>query len=276
MAIKRILLCLTSLSSAETLPRAAAPLARRLGAQLIAIHILESLIMYPAISMHLPETCFSGFNKSQKAHSDEIKAIFHRHTKSPDLKSEWRLEKADTATATIRMLDNARAADLVIMAKESDAPDWTYGEDLVGKTIRNCGRPVLVIPEGFRTDGIGERIVLGCRTTKKAEQTTRDLLNIAARGADVGLVAIDETGDDNPAINDLVKTFIEHGLHPDILPRVPSDKTGAEDILHKAHERQADQIVVAGSRAAPCCDKVVGPLVEDLLRSATLPVLYSR
>ncbi len=276
MSIKTILLCLTTLSSAETLPRAAAPLARRLGAQLIAIHILESLIMYPAISMHLPEACFSGFNKSQKAHSDEIKAIFHRHIKSPDFKSEWRLEKADTATATVRMMDNARAVDLVIMANESDAPDWTYGEDLVRQTIRNCGRPVLVVPEGFRADGIGERIVLGYRTAKKVEQATRDLLHIAARGADVGLLAIDETGDDNPAISDLVKTFVEHGLNPDILPSVPSDKTGAEDILHKAHERRADLIVVAGSKAAPCCDKVGGPLVEDLLRFATLPVLYSR
>lgn len=279
MSVKTILLCLTSPSSAETLMKAAVPLARRFGAHLVGLHTLEALVVYPAISMHIPSEVYADFNKSQKSQSDEIKAIFDRYTKSEDFVSEWRLQKPDTMTAAARIVDSARAADLVIMAQEGDGTDWVYHEDAIGEAIRNSGRPVLVIPQNFDAETIGENILLGWSATREATRAAHDLLSVAASGAKIGLLTIGKPGDDGvktyEAI-DLAETYDRHGLKVEIVRRHLDGKSVAETILSEAFERGTDLIVTGAFGHSRGYDMIIGAATNDLLKSATIPVLYSR
>ena len=276
MPIKTILLCLSSPNSVASLLKAALPLARRFDAHLIGLHTLEALVVYPAISMHIPDTVFVDFNKSQKAQADEIKVIFERYTKSEDFIAEWRLQKPDTMTATTRIMQSAQAADLVIMAQDTD--DEPYHDDLVGNTIRKSGRPVLIIPPDFRGDTIGDNILLGWSATRAATRAAHDLIAIATPEAAIGLLTIGKPGEgDIKTLDavDLAETYARHGLKPDILRR-PNGKTVAETILNEAAARGADLIATGAVGRSRGYDLIIGAATNDLLTTATLPVLYSR
>ena len=87
MGPKTILVCLTTPEHAETLLKAAVPLARKHGAHLIGLHTVEALLVYPGIAMHIPEPAFADFNISQKKEADAIKAVFTKHTENEDFVS---------------------------------------------------------------------------------------------------------------------------------------------------------------------------------------------
>jgi len=278
MPVKTILLCLTSPSSTVSLLKAATPLARRLDAQLVGLHALEALVVYPAISMHISGEGFAQYSKSQKTQRDEIETIFERYTKKENLNCEWRPQRPDNKTAGAQIIDSARAADLVIMAQETDATDSPYNEALIGGTIRDCGRPVLVIPEGYRAETIGERILLGWNATCESTRAAHDLLSIAAPNAAMVLLTICKSvKGEQPTgkLDDLAKTHSRHGLIPEIKHREPGGKSVAELILSEADQHGSDLIAVGAFGFARDYGLTDGHTTANLLKTATLPVLYA-
>ena len=74
---------------------------------------------------------------------------------------------------------------------------------------------------------------------------------------------------------DLAKTYARHGLEPDILRRHPDGKTVAETILNEAGVRGADLIATGAFGHSRGYDPIIDGATNDLLTTATLPVLYS-
>lgn len=189
--------------------------------------------------------------------------------------SEWRPQRPDNKTAAAQIIDCASAADLVIMAQERDATDRPYNEDTVCYTIRNCGRPVLVIPQDFRANTIGESILLGWSAIREATHAAHDILSIAASGALVRLLSAEQPPDDGTTAHDLVETYRRHGLLAEVIYRELGSKTVVETILREANLLGSD-LIATGAFGHTCGhDKVIGATTTNLLRSATLPVLYS-
>jgi len=276
--VKTILLCLTSPSSAVSLLKAATPLARRFDAHLVGLHALEALIVYPAISMHISGEGFAEYNKSQKVQLDEIKDIFERYTLRENLMSKWRPQRPDNKTAAAQIIECASAADLVIMAQENDETGSPYNATLVGSIIRDCGRPVLVIPQGFHADTIGEKILLGWNATREATHAAHYLLSIAAPHASIALLTICKSvkGESpNAKLNDLAETYKRHGLKPEIVHKDTSSSTIAMSILTEADDRGSDLIAAGAFGQAGDYASTARSVTYDLLKIATLPVLYS-
>ena len=161
MSINTLLVCLTTSEHAETLLKVAVPLARKHGAHLIGLHTVEALLVYPGIAMHIPEPAFASFNQSQKEEADAIAAIFERYTENEDFRSEFRLLRAEAVSATERMVESARVADLVIMAHEDKDVDRYDQRHAQTQVIRDSGRPVVIVPLGYEGPTIGENVVLG-------------------------------------------------------------------------------------------------------------------
>lgn len=279
MAIKTILLCISSPENADKLLRAAAPLARRFGAHLIGLHIHEALVVYPGIAMHIPGEFYTDFNRSQNALSDEIKAVFDKHTRAEDFVSEWRLFKSDSMSAADRLAESARSADLVMIAQDIDDIYRHDQDDVLQKVIRNSGRPVLVVPHDYADQVIGENILLGWSATREATRAAHDLRDIAQKGASIGLLSVGKLGEDTLedfAINDLAAAYDRHGLKAEVVHRSPQGHKIAEVILHEAFERGADLIVTGAFGHSRSYDLIIGAATRDLLRTATLPILYSK
>jgi len=279
MGPKTILVCLTTPEHAETLMKHAVPLARKHDAHLVGLHTIEAMLVYPGIAMHIPGPAFAAFNQSQKEEAKKIKAVFNRYTKSETFQSEYRLVRAEAMSATERMVESARAADLVIMAHEDKVVDRYDQRHAQVQVIRNSGRPVIIIPLGYDGPEIGANIVVGWSDTREAARAAHDMLPLADAGAQVSILQVGHAPknplEDSDGI-DLVETMSRHGLNASLDYRETLGD-GVVGVLNKvAFEKGADLIVTGAFGHSKAYDFVIGATTYALLKGAQLPVMYSK
>lgn len=279
MSLKTLLVCLTTPDHADTLMKVAVPLARKHGAHLIALHTIEALMVYPGIAMHIPEPAFSSFNESQKREALAIEAVFKKHTEGEAFPSEYRLVQAEAISANERMVESARAADLVIMAHEDKKADRYDQRQAQAQVIRESGRPVIVVPLEYDGPEVGKNIVIGWSDTREAARAAHDLLAIAEDGANVTVLRVGNTSKD--ALNDsdgidLVEMLARHGLKPTLEYRAAKGDDIAGVLNQAAFEKGADLIVTGAFGHSKAYDFVIGATTYGLLNDAALPVLFSK
>ncbi|GFE65495.1 universal stress protein [Litoreibacter roseus] len=279
MGLKTVLVCLTTADHAEILMKLAVPLARKHGAHLTGLHTVEALLVYPGIAMHIPAPAFAAFNESQTEEAEKIKAIFQRYTSSEDFQSEFRLVRAEGVSANDRMVESARAADLVIMAHEDQNADRYDQRQAQVQMIRESGRPVIVVPLGYDGPVIGENILLGWSDTREATRAAHDLLSVADDGAALTVLRVGspvkDALKDSDGI-DLAEMLSRHGVKPTLEHR-ETDTAGVAEVLNKvAFEKGADLIVTGAFGHSKAYDFVIGATTYALLRDAQLPVMFSK
>jgi nucleotide-binding universal stress UspA family protein len=278
MGLKTILVCLTTTQHAETLLKVAVPLARKHGAHLIGLHTLEALLVYPGIAMHIPDTAFASFNASQKLAAEAIKTTFEKHTAVEDFTSEFRLVRAEAVSASQRMVESARAADIVIMSRpdqDGERYDQRHAQQHV---IRDSGRPVIVVPLDYDGPDIGDNIVLGWSDTKEAARAAHDMLNVTLPGAAVTVTRVRRQTQDalkDYSGIDLTEILSRHALKTTLETRDPMSDSIAEVLNKTAFEKGADLIVSGAFGHSKAYDIVRGATSHALLRDAKFPVLFS-
>lgn len=278
MSLRTILLCLTTPVHAETLMKLAVPLARKHNAHLVGLHTLEALNVYPGIAMHIPAPAFETFNKSQAKEAEAIKGVFDKYTKNEDFPNEWRLLQAESTSATDRMIESSRVADLVIMSHEDKEAERYDQLNARINVIRDSGRPVIVVPIGYEGPTVGENILLGWSNTREAARAAHDLLTLADEGSKVCVLHVGKSQQDELAESDtieLANMFARHGLKVSIEHRDGSAKNVAEMINKSAFEKGVDLIVVGAFGHSKAYDVVVGAATYALLSDAKLPVMFS-
>ncbi|KIN60559.1 UspA [Sulfitobacter noctilucae] len=279
MAPKTLLVCLTTPDHAETLMKFAVPLARKHGAHLIGLHTIEALVVYPSIAMHIPEPAYASFNESQREESEEIKKIFNAHTQAEEFVSEFRMIKAEAQSATERMVESARSADLVIMAHEDRNTDRFDQRHAQAQVIREGGRPVIVVPPSYDGPEIGNNILLGWSDTREAARAAHDMLDIAADNAALTVLRVgagrQDAFRDSDAV-DMVEMFSRHGLKSTLEYRDPLGESIADVLTATALEKGADLIVTGAFGHSKAYDFVIGATTYALLRDQKLPVLFSK
>lgn len=279
MSPKTILVCLTTPDHADTLLKVAVPLARKHGAHLIGLHTVETLLVYPGIAMHIPEPAFVAFNDSQREETRAIKAVFDKHTDPEDFVSEFRLMRAESQSAVDRMIESARAADLVIMAHEDKNSDQYDQRHAQAQVIRESGRPVIVVPLNHDGPEIGKTIVLGWSDTREAARAAHDMLGLADVGADLTVLRVRSSGQDafkDADAIDITEMFARHGLKPNLEYRDPIGESIADVLRAVAFEKGADLIVTGAFGHSRAYDFVLGATTYALLREQEIPVLFSK
>jgi nucleotide-binding universal stress UspA family protein len=279
MGLKTLLVCLTSPETTETVMKAAVPLARKHGAHLIGLHVIEALLVYPDIAMHIPEPAFATFNASQKNAAAAVRAVFDKHTKQEDFVSEFRLVRAEAASASDQMITSARAADLVMMAHDDKAHERYDRRQAQIEVIRDSGRPVIVLPADYDGSEIGANILLGWSDTREATRAAHDLLGLADRGARLTVLRVGTPPKDPLRDSDAIDTaqmFARHGLKPTLEYRAPGSDSIAGVLEKVAFEKGADLIVTGAFGHSRAYDFVLGATTYALLRDLSVPVLFSK
>lgn len=279
MGPKTILVCLTTPKHAETLMKVAVPLARKHGAHLIGLHTIEAILLYPGIAVHMPDAAFAAFNESQREEAEAIKAVFEKHTGGEDFPSEYRLVKSEAVSATERMIESARAADLVIMSHEDNEAERYDQRNARVRVIRESGRPVIVVPLGYDGPEIGANLLVGWSDTREAARAAHDMIELADENAAVTVLRVGKSRTDafrdSDAI-DLTEMVSRHGLKPTLEHRDPAGHAVAEVLNEVAFEKGVDLIVTGAFGHSKAYDFVMGATTYALLRDAKIPVLFSK
>ena len=279
MGPKTILVCLTTQEHAATLMKVAVPLARRSGAHLVGLHTLERLEVYPGIAVHVPDSAVAAFIASQKARADAIEAVFRAHVDAEDFVGEFRVVQAESSTASERMVESARAADLVIMAHEDRSVDRFDQRRAQADVIRQSGRPVSVVPLDYDGPPVGHKVLLGWSETREAARAAHDMLAMLAPGADIVVLRVKDLArsemEDSDML-DVTTALARHGHKVELRHLNQAGQAIADVLVDCAFEIGADLVVTGAFGHSTAYDFVVGATSTSLLRNAKLRLLLSK
>ena len=278
MGLKTILVNLASVEQAETLMKVAIPLARTHGAHLLGLHVMETLMVHPNVAIHIPDGVHLEFNKSQLESARSVEKVFETQTKAKEFPTEWRVVKAETSSAASRILESARAADVVVTVQERRSWDAVDHLDDEIRVIRDSGRPVIVVPPNYEGPEIGNRILLGWSDTREATRAAHDALLVQTGQSKLDILRIKSPGDelDDHCTLDIAKAFDRHGMKVEVIQRARSDLSVAQMLEHEAAEKGADLIAVGAFGHSRLYDFAIGAVSHALLRNAKYPVLFSK
>lgn len=171
---------------------------------------------------------------------------------------------------------NRPLADLLVVGPADgwEVP-WLHRR-AIETLLLSTGTPLLLLPTGSKLGAIGHA-VLGWKPSREAIRTVHDLVAIAAPGATIDIVVVDEKPRDaagQPGVADLLKHLARHGFNATAHAVATSDTT-AEALETFALKRGADLLAVGGYAHSRMREVVLGGVTHNLIGGARLPVLLS-
>ncbi|MFQ6547017.1 universal stress protein [Aestuariibius sp. 2305UL40-4] len=273
MSLKTILVYLPRADDAPQTIAAAALLARRTGAHVIGLHVLEAIMVHMTTDIYLPGDVLTRFSTQQTEQAEKVESVFRETCRMEDFASEWRRVECQAAAASDVAVQHARSADLIILP-QGPADDTRFNAAL----IRESGRPCLVIPRDGTVEALGRNVLVGWSATREAARAAHDALPLLEEEAEVRVVKVGDTpsGEQEFASNDMAVMFDRHGAKTTVVNRAPGSDAIGDVLMREAFESGADLIVTGAFGHSRAYDFVLGAVTSHLLEKAELPVLFSK
>lgn len=280
MAIKTIVVTLTTAQDAEWLVPAACAVANAYGAHLIGVHPVEANLPYVTMDGMMSDLSGPMFYEWQIAETAAIKATFERLTRVEDFVAEWRTQDVDTNGADEYVTSIARNADLVMIGQPDTGGNRRDQTALYEHIIRRTGRPVLMVPNGYVIEKIGQHFLLGWSDTGEAARAVHDAMTLSQTDPQMDILFVGKDSKDDAAgpsaRRDLAVALDRHGIQTELVNSA-ADKGGiAATLLRIAFERGCDTVVTGAFGHSRAYDFVIGAVTLDLMKQAKLPVLFGK
>jgi len=172
----------------------------------------------------------------------------------------------------------ARHADVTIVAQPLGVAadgDWT----LLEAALFQSGRPVIIIPQGWKRNPIGRSVVVGWKPTREAARALGDASPLLAAADRVSVVTVDarpseEAYGPHPGV-DISAHLARRGYKTELTNLSSMGRSEAAAILEQARAVNADLIVMGGFGHSRFSEIVFGGVTRELLRTTTIPILMS-
>ena len=274
MQIKTIAVGVMSEPEAAWLLPAACDLAARLGAHLTCVHPVEPFVPSIAADAGVADIAAPVFLQWQQDETIAIKQRFDQLSAAAGVAAEWRSQALTAFGAEEFLTDATRAADLVVIGQGAPMDEPRDQARMQEYLIRHVGRPVLVLPLGYKTAPLGCHVLIGWSDTREANRAAHDVLEIAGPAAAADILHVGDGDVATEVCADLAAMLDRHGLKAQIIER-PVGESIAETLKQAALEQGADMIVTGAFGHSRIYDFVVGAVTRNLLVGARLPVLFS-
>lgn len=278
-AYKTVLVHVNDERRADRLISFAAEFAEGQGAHLIGLFVVP----LPVVLNEWPDVAVAEMMETQrKAYREEGKRVaekFREKTKLMSKPAEWRLVESPYASVDQTVVQNARAADVVIVAQADKNWHLTTTLDATENVVMECGRPVLVVPNGGTPQPSPKRVLVAWNGRRESTRAAFDALPILARAGAVDVVWIDpQVGSDwvgDLPCADLAATLSRHGVKAESRPVKASDESVSVALAEESKRTNADMLVMGAYGHSRFREFILGGATRGQMRDMTLPVLFS-
>jgi nucleotide-binding universal stress UspA family protein len=280
MALKDILVVLDGTAQSSTRLALAAGLARRHGAHLAGLFVVD--IMLPVMaaadagSGAVLGEMLDRMRTDSLAEAARVEAEFAETLRRDGIAGEWRLVEGVTPE---QVALHARYADLAVLGQADPDGAPPGATAAIEAVLFDSGRPALVVPYAGSFPTLGERVLVGWNASAQASRTVHDALPVIAGAASVVVSAvnprrgIDGHGEEPGA--DIARHLARHGVKVTV-EHVVAPEIGAGDLLlNRASEISADLLVIGAYGHSRLRETVLGGVTRTLLQQMTVPVLMA-
>lgn len=280
MALKDVLVLLDAGPRSDMRLGVAAALARRYGAHLTGLFVVEipeSAFLYGTTMPYgiAAPDLVADTRAELMERAKPVEARFRDVAARNGLESEWRMAEGVTASV---LAQHAHYSDLVVVG-QPESGDGGHGHEVVATTLMSGGRPVLVVPWAGEFTDIGSRVLVAWNASKEATRAVHDAMPLLEQAKAVTVLAINPRngiGDEGelPAA-DIALHLARHGVKAEAAHTVTQDISEGDALLSYAADASADLIVAGGYGHSRARELVFGGVTRSLLRAMTVPVLLS-
>jgi len=275
MAIRDILVLLTSKRDQKTL-EAVAALSERVGARTRGVFLTiipDNTFSDAALSARFAADIITQAREAAAEEFETLQRAVER------LKLPVELVKAESFYGAVgeTAAMHARYADLAVVSRPS--PERDERRAVFEGVLMGAGRPVLLIPEGWRGGDIGANALIGWNASKEAARALHDALPLLTDGAPVTVATVDARPQlfghgERPGV-DMAAHLARHGLKVELrnLDGLGRDASGA--LAQEAASLGADLIVLGGYGHSRLAQYVFGGVTRDLTATSPVPLLLS-
>ncbi|NJO31877.1 MAG: universal stress protein [Rhodospirillales bacterium] len=277
MSYRNILVYLNDAYKAPRIVQHATELARAFESRLVGLHVTveRGFGLPPAIE---------GLTFSRNEEADHLRAIFEEVTTKGRVCGEFRQIKSEGRRPIDIVIARAFAADLVVAGQTTR--DWMISPvELPAHVIRECGRPVLIVPEDEQGAALPQKVVLAWNQQREATRAVYDGLPLIRGASAIELFVIEEPsgkgkfdGYSDQALgapNDFVAGLAEHGIKPVIVAVKSTGKPIGHQICARAREQNADLLVMGAYGQSPMRELLMGGPTHQVLSNLSTPTLFS-
>ena len=259
----------------------AATLAHQCGAHLAGIHVVSAVRPeyrsdYYVIGEKAIRALLVGRKAADEAATSNVRRRFEAISAKRDLSAEFRVIRRGGPDEDLTL--SSLHSDLVVTGQRELQELKGYASP--EKLLLASGAPILIIPSGWKSESIGNKILVGWNASREARRAVADALPFLVAARSVTLLVVDSEqrarrhGEDPGA--DIALYLARHGAHVEVEQVLSQGAPVADIILSYAAEHGVDLIVIGAYSHARPVEMMFGGVTQSLLKEAPVPVLMSR
>src|SRR5258708_1759896 len=258
----------------------AAALAHQCGAHLAGIHVVSAARPALRTDYYLVGKAIRDSLARQKtadeAAPSNVRRRFEAISAKRDLRAEFRVIRRGGPDEDLTL--SSLHSDLVVIGQRElqELPGYASPE----KLLLSSGAPILVIPGGWKSESIGDKILVGWNASREARRAVADALPFLVAASSVTLLVVDSEQrarrhGEGPGA-DIPLYLARHGARVEVEQVLSQGARVADITLSYAAEHGVDLIVIGAYSHARPVEMMFGGVTRTLLKDAPVPVLISR
>jgi nucleotide-binding universal stress UspA family protein len=280
---KTITVFLDPSPSGERRAAQAAAFAQRWDAHLVGVYVMfKGVTSHPSMAYARSGKAIAGVIAHERRIEDacecttaEVGEHFRTLCAGLGVSADFRpIHRDRTAEAAI---SNSLHSDLLVIGhpQPNGLPDDISAE----RILLASGVPLLIIPNHWRGETIGERVMIGWNASPEARRAVSDGLCFLVKAASVKVVIVDPAGckwlgEDIGC--DIAQHLGRHGARVEVEQVASRGRPIAEVILDRAMHGACDLLVAGARNPAHLKEILFGSATRTLLTRMPVPVLISR
>jgi nucleotide-binding universal stress UspA family protein len=254
-------------------------LAERFQSHVVGVSVVPPVAVILAGVPNTPPIVLDEHCKAYRERNPVLKSAFEAATRGRALVGEWREDEADAYGVAARVLQHARAADLVVASQTDPNWSWTGWLDVADRLAIESGRPVLIVPHAEGPRSVGEKVLVAWNGRREAARAVYDALPLLNRSNEVKVVWINpqyehEIAQDIP-VADICAALARHNVRCEATQRIKPRGSVGETLLACAKEMNADLLVMGCYGHTRLREFIFGGASRHVLAQMSLPVLMS-
>ena len=271
-------ICLAMIADRETVADSAiayaVSMAEQAGAHLSCRLAPAELDLPSARVLPMVQALVDEVNAERLAAARDLQARIETAARLAGVTCDCEILQGRYLDARDKAVAGARASDMVVLPQARGALSSKTG--LIEAILFGCGRPAIVVPDGWAKGAAPKRVVVAWDGGGRAARAVGDALPLLARADSVEIVCVTEGGASDLAGSDIARHLSRHCRELNLLElQVTHDDAGRTLLDHLAGSGQTDLLVMGAFAHSRLFQLVLGGVTSAMLEQARLPVLYS-
>jgi nucleotide-binding universal stress UspA family protein len=276
MSYKTILIHCNDMRRIEPLLAVAVTLAEKFKAHLLGLSVVPPMALV-SVGPEAPPRVIDAHCELYRAETRAMKSAFEVATRGRSFTAEWREDEAGLFGVAKRVLQYAKAVDLVIVGQTD--PEWPDSQrlDVADRLAIESSRPVLIVPNVGVHDRIGEKVLVACNARRQAKRAIFHALPILQGAVRVVWVnpQAERELEQHISVTDICVALARHLVKCQATEQVAPRAGVGETLLACARDFEADLLVIGCYGHMRPRQFVFGRVSRYVLAHMSVPILMS-